>query len=1137
MKEEIMRTKFIALLLGIVLSTFLSAGSLRGQAVWSTILGYVTDPSGAAVPGATVRVTNKLTGVANKVTTDSAGSYNITHLDPGAYDLVVEAKEGFKRFAQTGIQLAVNASVRVDAKLELGAVTQEITVAAHTAQLETQSTQVASGFNTHDLATLPLLGRNVTNMLNTVPGTLRDPVLWGTGDPSGSDHVYVNGTWSGSQIYVLDGISDVEYGFEGEQVVVPLLDSVQEMKVTTADYDAEFGSTAGMVAQYVTKSGTNQLHGSAYWSNRNKDTFAADPITEKIAGTGPKGKGIGVPPYNWNQGGFSLGGPIKKDKAFIFGAFEFDRYPTSSGLIGTIPNTAFQTGDFSALATTNPIYDPTTGNPDGTGRTQFSCPSHPGVDGPLNVICPDRISQVAKNLMALLPTPQSQAINNNYAGSPREDFNTYQFDTRADYNVREKDKVFARYSMLHSAATDNPLFGKVAGGPAGSYYASIATSREQQSAVNWTHTFSPNLIMEARAGFSRFRYDELGLDYALETDNAVGIPGINTGSPQTGGLAGFSIGGPTGSWGMGASGGFGIPRYDHTTNIEGVNNWTWMHGPHEFRFGVDVVREHADFLSNVNTRGSFNFSQGSTASADVPNSGLGQASFLLGDASSYSGGEAAAFPAERQTRWGAYAQDVWRVNRKLTVNLGLRWDKFTPIRPHFNGYIANFDPDTGDMLLGGLGSVPSSTGVYTPNTDFAPRVGIAYKVTNKTVLRAGLGRSYFESGYNATFATLCCQYPILTNQTISQTSEYSSIFPLSQGPPPPPTPEFPSTGMLPAPNNVGLFYRPNNWRTETQDSWNFTIERQLSPNTLLDVAYVGAKGTDLSWDEFINEAPPGPGDLQSRRPYYILYGLSQNIQEECNCVSSNYNSLQIDVRRTYSRWLTFTSNLVWQKYMGYMSDDPVNRKVDYGPGGASYDIMGSWAYGGIDRALVWNLAHTFMLPYGPGMHWGPNATGIKKAVLAGWQFSSIENVSTGLAMTPWLNNTTQLNSDWTPRAQVVPGCNPANVPGGRNRNDWYNQACFTLPPPYTYGDAAVGSMRGPGAINADFSLAKQFAFSSPLNREKTAIEVRATAYNVFNFTNLGDPSQHVDGAEANVITYVNPAYPMRRFEFGVHMAW
>ena len=158
------------------------------------------------------------------------------------------------------------------------------------------------------------------------------------------------------------------------------------------------------------------------------------------------------------------------------------------------------------------------------------------------------------------------------------------------------------------------------------------------------------------------------------------------------------------------------------------------------------------------------------------------------------------FPRNAETRWGAYAQDVWRVNRKLTVNLGLRWDKFTPIRPHFNGYIANFDPESGDMFAGGLGSVPSSTSVYTPNTDFAPRVGIAYKVTNKTVLRAGLGRSYFESGYNATFATLCCQYPILTNQTISQTSEYSSIFPLSQGPPPPPAPEFPSTGMLPAPN-------------------------------------------------------------------------------------------------------------------------------------------------------------------------------------------------------------------------------------------------------------------------------------------------------------------------------------------------
>lgn len=1126
-------TTLTCMLLGIALGMVLSAGFLRGQAVWSTILGYVTDPSGGAIPDATVIVTNEQTGVAQKVSTDSSGSYNITHLDPGAYDLAVE-KTGFNRYLQKGIELAVTASVRADVKLEVGKVNQEVTVTAQAAQLETQNPQVATDFNTEQVSTLPLIGRNVTQLLNVVPGTQRDPVLMGGAeDPAGNTRVWVNGTWSGSQTMTLDGIQDVAYGFSGLQIIIPLLDSVQEMKVSTSNYDAEFGSTAGMVAQYVTKSGTNQLHGSLYYTNRNKDTFAADPITEKIAGTGPNGKGIGVSPYNWNQGGFSLGGPIKKDKAFVFGTFEFDRNPTSGGLIATIPNQAFQQGDFSAVAATNPIYDPNTGNADGTGRTQISC------DGTLNVICPAIVNAntVAKNLLALLPSPQTQAINNNYAGSPRSLLNTNQFDTRFDYNISNKDKVFARYSFFNNLFQANPLFGTVAGGPVVNSAAENGHTRQQESAINWTHTFTSNLLMEARAGFSRFRLDALQLDAALETNNQVGIPNINTGNPVYGGLTGISVGGPTGGWSMGGTGGGSIPRFDRTTNIEAVDNWTWMHGPHEVRFGVDLVREHEDFLSNFDTRGGFNFSQGTTASADVPDSGLGMASFLLGDSSSFSRGVNQIFPAERQTRWGAYAEDVWRATPKATVTIGIRWDKFTPLRPHFPGGEANFDPDNGDILLGGLGSVPTSTGVYTPNDDFAPRVGIAYRLTNKTVLRAGFGTSFFESGYSATFNTQDLFYPIVTNQTISQSSEYSYIFPLSQGPPPVVPVEFPSSGMLPAPNDVGINYRPLNWKTETMESWNFTIERQLSPNTVLDVAYVGSKGSHLAWYNNINAAPPGPGDLVSRRPYYNQYGLSQGISEICNCSDSNYNSLQIDVKRTYSKWLTFTSNLVWQKYLGYMSDDPYDRKVDYGPGGASYDIMGNWAYGGMDRALTWNLAHTFLLPYGPGRHWGSEASGIKKATLAGWQFSSIENIATGLALTPWLSNGTQLNSDFTPRANVVPGCNPANVPGGRRQSMWYNPACFALPPLYTYGDAAVGSMTGPGAVNADFSLSKEFVFSSPLNRERTAVEIRATGYNIFNITNLGDPSQNVDTATSPVITYVNPSYPMRRFEFGVHMAW
>ncbi len=1125
----------------LLVSVCLSAGLLHGQAVWSTILGYATDPSGAAIPGATVTVTNQRTGLVNKATTDPDGGFNITHLDPGTYDVAIEAKGGFKRFVQTGIQLAVGASVRIDAKLDLGQVTQEITVAAQTGQLETQKTQVSRDFTTQEVATLPILGRNVSQLLNVTPGATRDTIVMGPGEnPTENARVWVNGTWSGGQTYVLDGINDIDAGFSGLQVIVPLQDSVQEMKVSTSSYDAEFGQTSGVVAQYVTKSGTNELHGTLNYFNRNKATFAADPITEKIAGTGPSGKGIGVPPYNWNQGGFSLGGPIKKDKFFAFGAFQFNRNAYSNGAIVTVPNAAFRQGDFSAFADTYPIYDPaSTTATNGTGRTQFSCPSNPGANGALNVICPNRINPVAENLLALLPAPNvgpPTQTDNNYAGTIPSEFNTYQFDTRVDYNISDSNKVFVRYSFFQDAFLNGSIFGTEAGGSSVAA-AESGRTREQHSAANWTHTFSPSLLTEGRIGFNRFSLTAYQADANLETNNEVGIPNINTGSPITGGLAGITVPGLVGGFNMGVVSGTGIPRFEGTTTYEGINNWTWMRGPHQIRFGVDIVRQQFNFLSvNASTRGNFNFSQNITGAADVASSGLGTATFLLGLPSEFDRAIFTIFPGERQTRAGLFVSDLWRASRKLTVTLGLRWDKFTAITPHFPGGLANFDPSTGDILLAGLGSVSNSANVYSPNDDFAPRVGLAYQLTSKTVLRAGYGRSFFESGYDATFYHLTSFYPIVAQQSIQQPGTYQNIFPINEGPPPGTPPVLPPNGMLPAPNGTTLKARPFDWKTEVMDSYNLTVERQLSPSTVLDAAYVGAKGTHLSWEYNMNSAGPGPGSLDSKRPFYANYGLESPIEMLCNCSDSNFNSLQIQIRRAYSKNLSFTSSLVWQKNLSYSGDNPYDRRLDYGPGAGSSAYSGNWSLGTMDRALTWNFTYVFFLPYGPGQHWGSDASGIKKAALAGWQLSGVTSVSSGLGFTPFWSDGAELNADFGQRANVVPGCNWRNVPGGQNRNQWYNESCF-VDPGAVYGDAAVGSMRGPGVANTDLALWKQFTFSSPLNRESTAVQIRAQAYNVFNITNLSNPGWYVDQPSNVQITSLAPTYTMRRFELGVHVAW
>ncbi len=1151
------RLSIVVFLSAIGIMVLCSGPAAFGQAVTGSITGYVTDPSGAAIPNAKVTATEIRTNVATTRSADAAGLYLITNILPGDYNVTVEAA-GFKIFTQSQVHLGVGGTVRADAKLEVGTFTQHINVEAQSAALETEKTDVSRKFVSQEIEALPIVGQNVTQLFTLVPGAVRDDFQMGEGEnPSQNNRVYVNGAWSGAQTYTLDGIQDVAYGFAGVQVIVPIQDSVQEMKITTADYDPEFGQTSGMVAQYITKSGTNDLHGSLFYYNRNSDTFAADPITQKIAGTGPNGLGLGVAPSNFNQFGGSLGGPVKKDKVFLFGATQWNRLRQGSTLIATVPTPALETGDFSSLASSFPIYDPTTGDPTTfLGRQQFSC------NGVLNVIgngsngCPNRIDPVAQKLLALMPLPNSGGVgatSNNYVGSIHEIFDQWQMDLRGDVNFSDKDKVFARYSLFKSNLSNPGLFGKVAGGPTeGDLSPENATSADQQGAINWTHTFGSTLLMEARAGISRFRLDALQADGALETNNTVGIPNINTGNELSDGLAGITVAGPVGSFTMGIPSGVGIPRFDRTTNIEALDNWSWMHGPHQVRFGVDLVRERFNLEAvNASSRGNFNFYQQGTGDPGTTNSGLGMATFLLGLPGEFDRAVFTQFPEERQTRLGIYGQDTWHVTKKLTATIGLRWDKFTPVTPGRPGGIANYDLSTGMILLGGLGSVPSNTGVYTPNADFAPRVGLAYQLTSKTVLRAGLGESFFSSGYDATFYHLTSFYPIVAQQTVvpASGSSYADVFPIEQGPPPSTPPALPSSGMLPTPAGQLLKSRPFNWKTESIDSFNFTVERQVSKDTTISVAYVGSTGSHLSWSPNVDAANFGNVDLASRRPYTQKYGTTGGIAYECNCSSSNYNSLQIQARKAYSKNLAFTANVTWQKDLGYNTGDPFDSRLDYGVGASNINQ--------VERAFTFTLGHTIILPYGKGQHWGSDASPLAKAALGGWEFSGVTVFNSGGALSP--SSPAPINADIGQRPNTVPGCNPAKVPGGQTRNMWFNapldttpgdpnygiyvDKCYTEPDAMHLGDAAQGSLRGPGVQNVDFSLWKDFDLSTFLNREKTTIQLRIESYNVFNLTNLGSPQNAtwigyaVDSSAGPVITSLQPGFPMRRLQFGVHMSW
>lgn len=1098
----------------------------RAQAVWGSITGYVTDPSGAAIPKATVTATDQDTGVATQSVTDPGGFYNVTHIVPGTYTVAVGAS-GFQRFVQKGVVLTVGFTVRLDIKLTLGSVQQTVEVTGAPPILNTQHTDVSAGFSSSQVDALPIMQNNVTYLDELVPGVIKDTFAMSVGEnPQSTDRVFVNGTWSGVQVYTLDGISDVDYGFSGIQVINPPQDSIQEVKVATGSYDTEFSQSAGMVMQYVTKSGSNQLHGSLYEYNQNSSTFAANPFTEKITGTGPTGNGIGVQPFNWNQFGVSLGGPIKKDKIFLFGDYQGNRTVASSGTITTVPNAAWRQGDLSSDASTYPIYDPTTGNSDGTGRTAFAN----------NIIPTSQISPVATALMNLLPLPNiNQTANNNYDGPVGETFNANEFDIRNDWTFSDRNRFFARYSYFKTYLDTPPLFGAGDGPTYGDLSPEVAHTLSQQAAVNFTHILTPTLTTELRAGFVRFSISALQSDSALDTNNQVGIPNINvSGNPLTGGLAGMTIDGPDGAWGMGIASGVGIPRFEGSTTYEVVDNWMKMQGKHQFQWGADIQRQDFNFLSvNSSSRGNFQFSNSVTANPSVANSGLGMATFLLGDPSEFDRAIFTQFPGERQTRLGIYGQDIWRLTPKLTARIGLRWDYLSPITPAHPGGLADFDPATGDILLAGLGHNSESDNITTPKTDFGPRVGLAYQITQNTVFRTGFSTNYFSSGYDATFYHLTSFYPITAQQTIDQVSEYFPVFPIAQGPPTATPPQLPSSGILPAPNNTLLKSRPFNWQTETLYSDNATLEQRLTPNTTLSVGYVGTVASHLDWQYNMNAAPPGPGAVESRRPFYNLYGLSQTINMLCNCSSMNYNSLQISLNHRFSHGFSVVSNFTWSKSLGYYSQFPEPyRNLDYGVGGGFQSTATS-----NERAAVWTVTQIYRIPFGPGQRFGPNARGIEKALLAGWQFSGVETVASGLTVSPVLSNSTPLNADFGNVPNVVPGVAFYNVSGGQNFTHWYNPSAFSAPGPYTIGDAAQGMLRGPGLFDADWSLWKTWSFQTPLSREKTQLQLRASAFNITNYTQAGLPNADVDSPTAGDITGLQAGYNMRELQFGLHLSW
>jgi len=1095
----------IAVLMSVLL--LVCIGTMHAQtAVTGAITGYVKDPSGAVLTDASVEATNTATAVTDQTTTNLVGLYRFPSLLPGTYSITV-TKAGFEKYVRQDVTVEAGTAVPIDVPLTIGAATATVTVTGQAPILQTDSVEVSLTIQADQINNLPTFGNNITRLTLLAPGvSMPGGQLDLHPENSGEDfNVNINGGQPNNNAHILDGVNNTEV-IQGYSLLVPTNASVQEVKFTTSNYDAEYGGVSGGVFQTTTKSGTNGFHGSAFEYYRTAGFFAADSFSQPN----------GVPGNVWNQFGGSIGGPILKDKLFFFSDYQGTRNNLSTSSLYTSPIAPFRIGDFSSVALTHPIYDPTTGNPDGTGRTQFSC------NNILNVICPGRISPATTNLLALLPAPTDpNAADNNYTISRPGIFDQNQVDARIDYFISPKSLLFGKFSYFHAHFLTNNVFGVLGGGPPLGGIPNSGDSNDDvySGMVNYQRTFSPSLQQDFRFAFSRIVISELQLDAAFDTATKVGIPDINLGTVYTSGLPTLGVDGPTSAFTMGD---IGLPFFEHETNLEFYDTWTKTMGHHAFKFGGDFHKFYG-IRTDVSGRGSFDFSQNLTGNADVPNSGLGMASFLLGISDSFGRDITLVQPQEKQWRLSFYGEDTWKVTPKFTLMIGLRWDYTTPIYTPDGQSVGNLNLNTGNVELTNLAG--KYAGVTTLKTEFSPRVGASYRLTNSTVIRGGYGRSYFLNPYGASFGTEGCCWPIKQSQSFSPANAYSPLpFTLDQGPGlPAPLPPYPSNGLIPLPNGFSqIFPGTGDYPHSYTDGWNVSWEQLFSRDFTLTVAYVGNIGRNL-WDNIDVNAPiPGPGPFNPRRPYFAKFGWTTGETQRNNQLNgypqlkSNYNSLQASVQKRFGADFNLLSNFTWAKSLDEGTFGPQN----------IFNFASNYGNSDFVRPFSWVSAAVWNLPFGTGKAFANDLNHTAEAFIGGWMLSGIYNFEGGFYFTPTLANSASLNSTIGLRPNIIG--NP-RVPNP-NRFQWFNPAAFAVPAPYVYGDSGRNILLGPRFSSADLSLQKTFTFA-----EKVHLALKWDAFNAFNHTNLTNPNSSVGSSTAGQITGIVDF--RRRMQIGAQLTF
>ena len=1086
------------------LATFLALSLVipsvaTAQVLYGGIVGQVSDTSGASVPRATVTITNIDTGLMRTTVTNDAGAYSFTNVQAGRYDVKITL-QGFREFVKTGVPVSVNEVARIDAALAIGTLSDTVTVASELQLLQTDKADTHTEIKSAAITQLPLpQNRNYQSLINLVPGATPARTQNSEVDtPGRALSTNVNGLDRNNNGTKTDGATNLNIWLPHHTMIVSPAETIDTVNISTSNFDAEQGNAGGAAITVITKSGTNDFKGSAFAFYNNEKLNARPYYATKKE------------PASAHIDGATLGGPIQRNKVFFFGAWEGQYQTTPQQFFYNVPPAALRLGDFSKAF--NPdgslqvIYDPTTGNPDGTGRQPF----------PGNMIPPARISAIAKKLQDLYPMPNtggstsggsvgSEGFTRNFERSLPRKFDRNNYDLKINWNPSSSTQIWGKYERMN--ANVKALFPYLPYNDRGNGDTTV-----NMYTFGSTRTINSTTVLDATFGASKMNHETVAGDFSygnfgLQT---LGIPGLNGGRNFSGdqryaGIpallnncwCGFDILGNIDGWDP-------VQRDERTYAL--ATNLTKVEKAHELRFGYSLNRLRMDhwqpelgwgprgvIIPNENATGL----KGGSQTANLYN---WYGSFLLGLLGEVGTSVQNELMTTREWQHALYARDRWQVNSRLTLDLGLRYEYY-PLMTRANRGIERIDGANDlastrqlrslNVLLGGLGGVPKDLGIKVSSTLFAPRLGAVYRINEKSVFRTGYGITYNPLPFSRPLRGF---YPLTLAADYTTADPYGWVTTLDRGIPDIVPPDL-STGRVPLPNEYLMRSPAADVSRSRIHSWNVSFERRIPYDIAIDVAYVGTAKNGGFADINAN-ASDVPGGGAASQPFFQTLGRTNDVLLWGPITKSRYHSLQVAINRPFTKGLLLKG--------AYTLSRAKNETDDDGWAGLTWNAPSlrsrNYALAGYDRPHVFQMAFLYELPY------KTQGAGTKGArlLLGDWQINGIYSAVSGTPFTITASGA-DLNMPGNPQTANLNGSYTVIGKKG-DAGLYFDPKPFSQPKGTTLGNTGRNQFRGPGYWNVDFSIFRGF----PLGVSGKRAEFRVEFFNLTNHPKWGNPDADVN---------------------------